>query len=234
MRAAVFDVDRTLLDGMSGYLFARHLMRTGAMPLAGRWRSYKAVALYRLGLADMMIIVAAGATCVAGLTAARVEQLAAAAVAEAMRPRFFAEGLAAIAAHRRRGDLVLLATGSNSFVARALAHEVGADDAVGTDCERDGERLLPRMARPACVADGKKQLVLAWLAGRGVAPAEATVYTDNGIDLPLLEVVGEPVAVNADAELAAEAARRGWRAESWTTTRDAARPRSGESWPLRR
>jgi len=117
---------------------------------------------------------------------------------------------------------------------RALAHEVGADDAVGTDCERDGERLLPRMARPACVADGKKQLVLAWLAGRGVAPAEATVYTDNGIDLPLLEVVGEPVAVNADAELAAEAARRGWRAESWTTTRDAARPRSGESWPLRR
>jgi HAD superfamily hydrolase (TIGR01490 family) len=233
MRAAIFDVDRTLLDGMSGYLFARHLFRTGAMPLAGRWRSLKAVALYRLRLADAMIIVEAGVTCCAGLTAARVDQLADEAVAT-MRGRFYAEALATIADHRRRGDLVLLATGSSAFVARALARAVGADDGVGTDCARRGEILLPKMTDPPCVAEGKKQLVLAWLAARGVPPADAVSYTDNGIDIPLLEAIGEAVAVNADAQLLPHARRRQWRVVAWTTKLDAARPRSGESWPLRK
>ncbi|NLH49815.1 MAG: HAD-IB family hydrolase [Myxococcales bacterium] len=233
MRAAVFDVDRTLLDGMSGFLFARHLWRTGALPWRGRWRSAKAMVLYRLGLAGPEIIIAAGATCCAGLTAARTEELADAAVAATMRGRFYREALAAVAAHRERGDRVLLASGSNVFVARAIARAAGAEDAVGTDCLRSDGRLLATMAGPACYAEGKRELVSRWLAERGLTPAETIVYTDNGIDRPLLEVAGEVVAVNPDADLARLAAARGWRTERWETPVDPRYRRTGTSWPLR-
>lgn len=232
-RAAVFDIDRTLLDGMSGYLFAAYLWRTGAMPRLGRWRSARALILYRLGLVSEMAIVESGVTCYAGLREIRVRELAAAAVAAAMAPRFYREGLAAVARHRERGEPVLLATGSSVFLAQAIAAHVGADDGIGTDSLRRDGRLQPVMKKPACVAEGKKILVSDWLAAKSLTPAEAIVYTDNGIDLPLLEIVGEVVAVNPDAQLAAQAARRGWRVEQWVTPVDGRRRRSGTRWPLK-
>lgn len=233
MRAAIFDVDRTLLDGMSGFLFARYLWRTGAMPWAGRWRSAKAMLLYRSGLAGPEIIVEAGVTCCAGLTVPRVEQLADQAVSEVMRGRFYREGLAAIAGHRHRGDCVLLASGSNVFVAQAIARAAGANDAVGTDCRRENGLLLSHMIPPPCLGEGKREVVRRWLAARDLDPAAAVVYTDNGSDLPLLEIAGEAVAVNPDAELARAATARGWRVERWETPADERIRRSGTSWPLR-
>jgi len=232
-RAAIFDIDRTLLDGMSGYFFAAYLWRTGAMPWAGRWRSARALLAYRLGLATEMAIVESGVTCYAGLRENRVRELAEAAVAGTMASRFYREGLAAVARHQEQGDPVLLATGSSVFLAQAIAAHVGADDGIGTDSLRREGRLQAVMKRPACVAEGKKTLVLDWLAARNIDARDAVVYTDNGIDIPLLEVVGEVVAVNPDPQLAAHAAQRGWRAEQWVTPIDGNHRRSGTRWPLK-
>jgi phosphoserine phosphatase len=180
-----------------------------------------------------MAIVEAGVSCCAGLNAGDVERLADEAVAATMRPRIYHAALSAIAERRARGELTLLATGSNGFVARALARAVGAHDGIGTEGRRVGERLTAEMILPACVGEGKKTLVLAWLAAHGVEPENATAYTDNGIDIPLLDAVGEAIAVNADAELAAYATRRGLRVERWVTPLDSNHRRSGESWPLK-
>ena len=211
MRAAVFDVDRTLLDGMSGYLFATHLWRTGAMPLAGRLRTVRAMALYRLGLAHELIIVEAGVTCYAGLTAARVDELADRAVREVMQQRLYVEAIRAVRERLAAGDRVAFATGS----------------------ERDGERLLPKMKWPPCAKEGKRELVRQWLEREGIDPVDATLYTDNGIDQPLIELVGGAIAVNPDADLARLAQERGLPVVHWTTPSDPTYKRTGTSWPLK-
>ena len=167
MRPIIFDIDRTLLDGMSGYLFASWLIRTRSMPAAGIWRSLRAVALYRLGLKNKMVIVEAGVTCYAGLSPAQVDALAERAVREVMAPRLYREALAHIDKHLAAGDTILLATGSSEFLARALARTVGAHDGMGTASQRDDGRLLPVMVQPPCVAEGKRDLVLEWLNRRG-------------------------------------------------------------------
>jgi HAD superfamily hydrolase (TIGR01490 family) len=233
MRAAIFDVDRTLLDGMSGYLFSRHLIEQRAMPLGRVIHSLRALVAYRLGWADAMAIVEAGATCLAGLTTERAVELADRTVDRVLRPRFFTEGLAAVDAHRAAGDAVVLASGSNTFLIQAIARAIGASDAIGSGSRVEGGRLLPEMTQPACAFEGKRDLVLAWLAARDFDPADAVCYTDNGIDIPLIEAVGEAVAVNPDRELAAYAARRGLAVRRWETPVDPGRSRSGSSFPIK-
>ncbi|MHA1569047.1 MAG: HAD family hydrolase [Alphaproteobacteria bacterium] len=233
MNAAIFDIDRTLLDGMSGYLFAAHLWRTGAMPIAGRLRSLRAMLLYRLGLADKMIIVESGVVCYAGLTTAQVRDLAERAVRERMLGRLYVEALDKVREHAAAGDRVLLATGSSVFIAEALAGMIGAHAGIGTDSLRDGDRLLPVMAEPPCVAEGKRDLALRWLAAAGIAADDTVLYTDNGIDIPLAEVVGKVVAVNPDVELTRYARERELPVERWMTPQDPNHRRTGTSWPLR-
>lgn len=234
MGAVVFDIDRTLLDGMSGYLFASHLLRTGKMPLAGRWRAFRAMALYNLGLAGPMAIVEAGVTCYAGLTVAQVEKLAERAVRKRMADRLYVEAKERVQKHVGAGDQVLLATGSSVFIAQAMARLLGARAGVGTDSLRDGDRLLPVMADPPCVAEGKRELVERWLNDVGLTLAETILYTDNGIDIPLAEVVGRTVAVNPDEQLAEFARERGLPVEHWTTPSNPRYRRTGTSWPLRK
>ncbi|HPQ70041.1 MAG TPA: HAD-IB family hydrolase [bacterium] len=233
MRPIIFDVDRTLLDGMSGYLFASWMIRERAMPLAGMYRSFRAMALYRLGLRGEIAIVEAGVTCYAGLSPRRVDELAERAVRETMSPRFYREALTQLDEHRAAGDTVLLATGSNEFLARALARIVGAHDGIGTSSLHDNGRLLPVMAQPPCMAEGKRDLVLEWLSQRGFTPTDALVYTDNGIDIPLIEAVGEAVAINPDATLAAYAAAHEIEVRHWRTPADPQYRRTGTSWPLK-
>ncbi len=231
--AAIFDVDRTLLDGMSGYLFAQYLWRTGAMPWAGRWRTVRAMLRYRLGLSNELVIVEAGVTCYAGLTAARVAALADEAVRDVLQPRLYREAIDAVRERVAAGDRVVLATGSSVFLAQALARALGAHDGIGTDSEREGERLRPVMKQPPCAHEGKRELVRDWLAREGIAPADATLYTDNGIDRPLIEFVGRAVAVNPDPDLAKLAAERGLPVVHWTTPSDPNHRRTGTSWPLK-
>lgn len=233
MRPIIFDIDRTLLDGMSGYLFAAWLMRTRTMPAAGVLRSLRAVALYRLGLKSELAIVEAGVTCYAGLSPARVDALAERAVREVLAPRLYREALAQIDEHLAAGDTVLLATGSSEFIARALARTVGAHDGVGTASPIDNGRLKPVMTEPPCLAEGKRDLVLAWLARRGFSPGDALVYTDNGIDIPLIEAVGEAIAVNPDPDLAAYAATHALPVLHWRTPADPNYRRTGTRWPLK-
>ena len=150
-----------------------------------------------------------------------------------MADRLYVEALAAVREHVAAGDKVALATGSSVFLAEALATRVGAHVGIGTDSLRDGETLLPIMAVPPCVAEGKRELVGRWLAAEGFAFDDALVYTDNGIDIPLLEVVGDAVAVNPDEELARYAGRRGLPIRRWTQPQNQNHKRSGTSWPLK-
>jgi len=74
---------------------------------------------------------------------------------------------------------------------------------------------LTGRVRTLAYGEGKARAVGAWAAERGVALSDCVFYSDSMSDRPLLDLVGEPVAVNPDPRLAAHALRQGWRVEDW-------------------
>jgi HAD superfamily hydrolase (TIGR01490 family) len=127
-----------------------------------------------------------------------------------LKPLVYAEPLHLVARHREQGEPVYIVSASLQEVVDGLAAELGFDGGIGTVCEvgpdgtYTGHSLLPLHGQ------GKAQAVLD-LAGReDIDLARSTAYSDSHTDLPFLEVVGHPVAVNPDRDLRRVARDRGW------------------------
>jgi HAD superfamily hydrolase (TIGR01490 family) len=114
---------------------------------------------------------------------------------------------------RHRGDLRVMITATNSFVTAPIAREFGIEELIATEPEqRDGEFTGSVRGIP-CFREGKVTQLEAWLARRGsslAAYSESWFYSDSHNDLPLLERVSHPVAVDPDQTLRAHAERSGW------------------------
>ncbi len=112
--------------------------------------------------------------------------------------------------HIRRGDTVVLLSGTPDFLARAVAGELSVSSVVATRCATSNGRF--RLAPPEVHRVGEEKLSAARELCRrfGSRLANASAYGNSITDLPLLAACGMPVAVNPDEALAIEAARRGW------------------------
>jgi HAD superfamily hydrolase (TIGR01490 family) len=115
--------------------------------------------------------------------------------------------------HLTAGELCAIITATNSFVTAPIARAFEVEHLIATEPEiRDG-RFTGRVAGTPCFREGKLERLRQWLAGLGHNLRdfeETTFYSDSHNDLPLLEGVTRPVAVDPDEALAAVAARRGW------------------------
>ncbi|MGH8648120.1 MAG: HAD family hydrolase [Burkholderiales bacterium] len=122
-------------------------------------------------------------------------------------------GKARALVERHHGDLRAVITATNSFVTAPIAREFGIADLIATEPEqRDGE-FTGAVRDVPCFREGKLSRLEAWLARRGSSLAacpESWFYSDSLNDLPLLERVSHPVAVDPDETLRAHAGRRGW------------------------
>ena len=132
----------------------------------------------------------------------------------------FPEGLARVRQHRRAGHRTVLLTGALDFVVEPL-RPLFDDIVCPTMVERAG-RLTGELDQVPPTGEARAQLIVERAEELGLSVAECVAYADSTSDLPLLETVGSPVAVNPEATLAAVARRRGWLVEHWT--RAAGRP----------
>lgn len=136
------------------------------------------------------------------------EQLTAAQVAPNVRP----DVLDRLDRHRDQGHLVALVSGTFAPLLETIARRLGVGHAIGTPLEvRDG-RYTGRIVPPLCQSEGKPERVRAYLAAQNVEiewPA-SYAYADRNTDIPLLELVGRPVAVYPDGMLLAHARAEGW------------------------
>src|SRR5882672_5142794 len=101
------------------------------------------------------------------------------------------------------------------YAARPLADELGIDHVVATELEVHDGRFTGKPRYPLCYGEGKITRAEVLARSLGFTLAEATFYSDSATDLPLLERVRTPVAVNPDRRLSRVAARRGWTVERW-------------------
>ncbi|MGA2479072.1 MAG: HAD family hydrolase [Spirochaetia bacterium] len=204
-----FDVDHTLTRRSSGGRFVMVAMRRGILPLRLMfvipWYSF----MYRLGLFRLRTY-ADGFPYLSGIQRSRLEQIARESFVSRLRGDLFPAAVALVQKLQREGRRVMLATSSLDFIVAPLAEHLGVSGVLATTLEfMDGVCTGNFVGTPMFRRE-KKDRVLAFLGGEGVAPQECSFYSDSIYDLPLLEAVGTPVAVNPDIRLRRIARSRGW------------------------
>lgn len=216
MRAALFDMDRTLVRKETASLYVRYQREIGEASTRDLMRVTFWVAQYTFGVIDAPEVAARALRTIAGthesVLAARCDDW----FRRWVEPHVADGGRRAVERHRARGDLLAIVTGGSPYVAWPLARRLEIPHLVSTELEvgTDG-RFTGRFVPPLCIAQGKVERARRLAADLGFSLAEATFYSDSYTDLPLLELVAEPVAVNPDVRLGRVAKKRGWRIERW-------------------
>ena len=214
MHLTLFDLDNTLLEGDSDVEWARHLIDLGVLDRATyEARNEQFFADYRAGTLDIQAFLAFQ---LAPLASHRRQQLDAwhhDFMQSRIRPMMSTGARAAVQRHLAAGDLVAVVTATNSFVTAPICRAFGIEHLVATIAEEVDGRFTGRASGTPCFQAGKIERTQAWLASLGKTWGDfrtTTFYSDSRNDLPLLEMVSQPVAVRPDAVLRATAEARGW------------------------
>jgi len=214
VRAAFFDVDKTLLPGSSLYLFARGLYRRGFYTLRDIVGFAFGQFVFRLtGAEGQSGIEAARESALAfveGKHQADLVQLGHDIVVEVIGPRIYPGMRRVIEAHHAAGDRTYLVTAAPRDLADEIATSLGMDGALGTTAELVDGTYTGRMLGPVLHGPAKLEAVKELAADEGIDLRSSSAYSDSVNDRPLLEGVGHPVAVNPDRVLRGLAAERGW------------------------
>ncbi len=214
--AALFDMDKTLLDTTSGQLYAHYLYRIGQIKRREVARVLWWVLLGRLGVLNMQKLLPRLLANAAGDDEVAMRSLCDRWFIEEVLPHLSERGQQRVAEHRAQGHVVAIVSASTQYVVGPLAAYLGIPGQyVCTHLiSRDG-RLTGEIEPPACYGQGKVVWAERFAAEYGVDLSASTFYTDSISDLPLLERVGHPVAVNPDPRLRRLARKRGWPVEKF-------------------
>ncbi len=211
LELAIFDLDNTLLGGDSDYLWGRFLVEHGHVD--GEWyerenqRFYDAYKAGNLNIHEFLRFSLRPLAEHAPETLARWHG---AFMAEMIAPIMLPRAHELLARHRAEGRLLLIITATNRFVTGPIAEAFGVDALLATEPATDGACYTGEVAGIPCFQDGKVRRLEAWLAETGHSLDGAWFYSDSHNDLPLLERVDHPVAVDPDEKLTVHARARGW------------------------
>ncbi|HEY1773282.1 MAG TPA: HAD family hydrolase [Gammaproteobacteria bacterium] len=211
MKLALFDLDHTLLDGDSDSLWGRFLVKQGVVDGDEyRLEGARYMAEYRAGRLDIHEFLAFGLRPLKDNTPEQLETWRAAFIQNSVLTRIPAASRALLEQHRGLGHMLVIITATNSFITAPIAAELGVDALIATEPEKDGARFTGRVVGVPCFREGKVQKLDAWLRQVDARPDETWFYSDSHNDLPLLQQVDHPVAVNPDEVLSKTAAESGW------------------------
>ncbi len=213
-RAAFFDLDKTLIPGSSLFLLARGMYARDYYRVRDILRFASGQASFRLsGESEKGRTRARDAALefVAGRTQDELRQMGREIAEERILPRVYEGIVKVIDHHREAGYLTFLTTASPQEVAEIIAESLGMTGAVGTRGEVTEEgRYTGRLVGDVVHGEEKARAVRELSERFDVDLAESYAYSDSINDLPLLQLVGHPHAVNPDSDLLHEARRRGW------------------------
>jgi HAD superfamily hydrolase (TIGR01490 family) len=212
--AAFFDMDKTLLQIDSGMSWSKFLYRRGELQKRMMVKALYWSTLYKLALLDMEDVFSHLAQTLQGESEseliAKCQTWYWQDVVDNVAPR----GRAAIAAHRSRGHLIVLATGSTQYASAPVAQGEGIEHVLSSRLDVFDGKFTGRVER-YCFGTHKVDLVKQFCDVHNVNIAQSYFYSDSYNDLPLLSQVGNPVAVNADVRLMRHAQQHGWAREAW-------------------
>ncbi|MGB0712017.1 MAG: HAD family hydrolase [Gammaproteobacteria bacterium] len=211
MAVAAFDLDNTLLAGDSDYLWGRFLVEEGlvdgAKYEAANQRFYDDYVAGRLDIHEFLRFSLAPLTQHDG---ERLATLHADFMERFIEPIITKPGLEALARHRAAGDTIIIITATNSFVTTPISRRLGVEHLIATQAQQIDGRYTGEVEGIPSFQEGKVERLREWLNARDMTLEGSWFYSDSRNDLPLLELVDNPVAVDPDPALESTARARGW------------------------
>ncbi len=224
--AAFFDVDNTMMVGASIFHFAKGL----ASRKFFTWRDLGRFAFRQLRLrlrgeshGDMHTTRDSALTFVAGKKVDEIVTLGEEIYDDTMAAKIWSGTYALAQLHLDAGQRVWLVTATPVELAQIIADRLGLTGALGTVAETQDGVYTGRLVGEVLHGEAKAAAVQAIAAREGLDLSRCAAYSDSINDLPMLSLVGRPVAVNPDSALRGEARQRGWEIRDFRTGRKAAR-----------
>jgi len=211
---ALFDLDNTLLSGDSDYEWAQFLIERGVLERAEyEAKNERFFRQYKAGRLDIHEFLDFQLAPLARHPREKLDEWHGEFMRAKVRPLIRGKGMELVQRHLGQGHLCAIVTSTNAFITAPIAREFGVDHLLATELEvRDG-RFTGRPSGTPCFRQGKVTCLAEWLGERGQTLAAfpaSWFYGDSLNDLPLLERVTHPVAVDPDETLRREALVRGW------------------------
>jgi HAD superfamily hydrolase (TIGR01490 family) len=213
VEAAFFDLDKTVISKSSSLALTRPFYRAGLVTRSQLLRGAYAQLVYLMVGADERRMDRAKEGMLAltkGWDRQEVENIVREALEEVVDPYIYQEALDLIALHRALGRRLYVVSSAPEEVVRPLAERLGVEEVIATQAETVDGKYTGRLAF-YCYEKGKAKAIEETAAKEGLDLSASYAYSDSITDLPMLELVGNPVAVNPDRELRRIAERRGWK-----------------------
>jgi|TARA_R100000750_G_scaffold34004_1_gene21861 HAD superfamily hydrolase (TIGR01490 family) len=211
VRLALFDLDNTLLGGDSDHAWGDYLCERGILDgVAYKARNDEFYQDYLAGTLNLTDYLNFSLEILGRTEMAQLQTWHQEFMRDCVEPIILAKGEALLAEHRAAGDKILIITATNRFVTAPIAKRLGVETLLATECEMLDGRYTGRTTDVPCFKEGKVTRLQRWLQENNMTLQDSSFYSDSMNDLPLLEQVTRPVAVDPDPKLRAEAEKRGW------------------------
>ena len=211
MRLALFDLDNTLLGGDSDHAWGDYLCERGILDAATyKTRNDEFYQDYLAGTLDLTAYLNFTLEILGRTDMAQLDEWHRDFMRDCIEPIMLPKALELIARHRDAGDKLVVITATNRFVTAPIVAKLGIDTLLATECEIVDGRYTGRTTDVPCFREGKVTRLNRWLEENQLSLDDSYFYSDSLNDLPLLEKVANPVAVDPDPKLRAEAESRGW------------------------
>ena len=217
MALAIFDLDKTLINGDSDFLWGEFMSEIGAVDektyqIKNQY-FFDQYALGRLDINEYLEF------CLEPLSQNDMQTL------NNWHQQFMSENIekillpkaqAVVDKHKAKGDTVMVITATNSFVTKPIVAKYGIEHLLATNPEVKQGRYTGKVEGEPCFQIGKIHHLNQWLAQTGHTIDGAYFYSDSHNDLPMLELVDNPIVVHGDNKLQEIAKHRGWPSLDWT------------------
>ena len=150
-----------------------------------------------------------------GMAVAEVKALSAEMFETSVRPKIFAEAVSQIQEHKAQGTAVVLVTGSLDFIVQPIADYLGVDAVLAPQLREKDGRFTGELTTVPLIGEEKAKAVRSYADRHEISLEESYAYGDSGSDLPMLECVGHPVAVNPGKKFRQKALESGWEMHEW-------------------
>lgn len=214
MKLVLFDLDNTLLAGDSDFEWAQFLIHKGVLDReVYEARNQVFYDQYKDGTLDIHAFLDFQLLPLARHGRAQLDAWHAEYLETRIRPMITPKAMALVKQHQEDADLVAIITATNSFVTGPIAQLFGVEHLIATEPEQAGGLYTGKVAGIPCFREHKITRLEMWLAERGLLWEDISTswfYSDSLNDLPLLQKVDLPVAVDPDPTLEAHAKIAGW------------------------
>ena len=212
---AIFDLDETLIAADSASLWVRFIVEKElASPLLIEQEQHL-MKDYAKGSMNMQSYMTATLAPIAGMSTKALAPFIDEFIQTWIRPALFPAALERIEWHKRRGDTVIIISATGEHLVKPIAELLQVDDALAINLEIKDDTVTGNTTGTLSYREGKVVRLEAWLEAHSDSFNALYCYTDSMNDLPLLQAVDHPFAVNPDPALALHAQMQEWTIMNW-------------------